>query len=225
MSPVMAGEGSLLMEPPPVRPAEPVGHVVARLRGERDEQALDLVAGQRDQAVRGGAAGVFVGKDYREEGVGEHREGDPAGPRAVAADLVLVESCQPFLGLEGLFHTPPRTSGFDQRSQRDWLGGVAAVIGEFAGGAVASDQELVAARRRGDEVDDGPVVEPLSLRRVRSRPSARPASAPSSPGHQRGTSLRPWPFRPSRQRQGHSRCRAPPAPRAVSGCRHRPRHP
>jgi hypothetical protein len=39
----MAGEGSLLMEPPPVRPAEPVGHVVARLHGDRDEQALDLV--------------------------------------------------------------------------------------------------------------------------------------------------------------------------------------
>src|SRR5690348_11485073 len=107
----MAGLGSLLMEPPPARPAEPGGDVVARLAEARDEQALDLGAGPPEQAGRGGAAGVFVGTDYREEGVGEHREGAPAGPRAVAADLVLIESCQPFLGLEGLFHTPPGASG------------------------------------------------------------------------------------------------------------------
>lgn len=31
-------------------------------------------------------AGVFVGADHCEEGVGEHREGDPAGPGGVVDD-------------------------------------------------------------------------------------------------------------------------------------------
>lgn len=38
------------------------------------------------------------------------------------------------------------------------------MVGEFTGAAVAPDQELVAARCRFGEVDDGPVVEPLPLR-------------------------------------------------------------
>jgi hypothetical protein len=46
---------------------------MGRSDDERDEQALDLVAGQRDQSVGGrGLAGVFVGTDDGEEGVGEH---------------------------------------------------------------------------------------------------------------------------------------------------------
>jgi hypothetical protein len=54
----------------PVRPAESVGDVVEGLDNECDEQALDLVAGQRDQPVRSGVAGVFVGADDGEEGMG-----------------------------------------------------------------------------------------------------------------------------------------------------------
>ena len=53
-----------------------------------------------------GVACVFVGADDGEEGVGEHGEGDPAGPGGVAADLVLVQSGQALAGLEGLLHPP-----------------------------------------------------------------------------------------------------------------------
>jgi hypothetical protein len=73
----------------------------------RIEQPLDLVAGERDEPVRYGVPGVFVGADNGEEGVSEHGQGDPAGPGGVAADLVLVESGQAFSGLEGLLHPPP----------------------------------------------------------------------------------------------------------------------
>lgn len=63
------------------------------------------------RAGRPGTAGVFVGTDHRKEGVGEHREGDPAGPGRVAADLVLIKSRQPLPGLEGLStrHLEPAT--------------------------------------------------------------------------------------------------------------------
>jgi F420-0:gamma-glutamyl ligase len=47
----------------PVRPAESVGDVVEGLDDDCDEQALDLVVGQRDQPVRSGVAGVFVGEE------------------------------------------------------------------------------------------------------------------------------------------------------------------
>lgn len=60
----------------PVGLAESMGDVVVGLDDERDEQALDLVAGQRDQPVWGGFAGVFVGADDGGEGVGEHRESE-----------------------------------------------------------------------------------------------------------------------------------------------------
>ena len=91
----------------PVGPAEPVGRVVEGLDDEGDEQALDFVAGERYQGVRRGVVGVFVGADDGEEGVGEHGQGDPAGPGRVAADLVLVQSCQALAGLERLFSRPP----------------------------------------------------------------------------------------------------------------------
>jgi hypothetical protein len=47
---------------------------------EGGEQALDLVAGERDQLTWPGVVGVFGGAHDGEEGVGEHGEGDPAGP-------------------------------------------------------------------------------------------------------------------------------------------------
>jgi hypothetical protein len=42
-------------------------------------------------------AGVFVSTDDSEEGVSEHSQGDPAGPRGEAADLVFVQSGQALL--------------------------------------------------------------------------------------------------------------------------------
>ncbi|MBA9006294.1 hypothetical protein HNR21_005176 [Actinomadura cellulosilytica] len=70
------------------------------------KQVLDLIAGQRDE-TDGGRAGVFGCADDDQEGVGEHGEGDPAGPGGVAAQLVLVQAGQSLLGLEGLLHPPP----------------------------------------------------------------------------------------------------------------------
>lgn len=96
-----------LMTAAPVGPAEPVRRVVDRPDDERGEQALDLVAGERDQFDRSGVPAVLVGSDDGQERVGEHSEGDPAGPGREAADLVLVESGQAFAGLEGLLHPPP----------------------------------------------------------------------------------------------------------------------
>lgn len=106
----------------PVGPAELVGCVMDWLDDECDEQALDLVAGQRHQVGRPGTVGVFVSTDDGEEGVGEHGEGDPAGPGWVAADLVLIESGQPLLGLEGFFHPPSGSGDPHQLGQRHRLG-------------------------------------------------------------------------------------------------------
>lgn len=101
----------------PVGPAESAGDVVQGLDDDRDEQALDLVAGQRDQRVRGGVAGVFVRADHGQEGVGEHCQGDPAAPRGIAADLVLIESGQALLGLI----SSPRPATLISRPAREWL--------------------------------------------------------------------------------------------------------
>ncbi len=86
----MAGLGSGLLAASPVGPAEPVGCTVHGPDDERGERSLDLVAGERDQPVRGGMAGVSVSADDGEKGAGEHDQGDPARPRGEPADLVLV---------------------------------------------------------------------------------------------------------------------------------------
>lgn len=99
-----------------------------------------------------------------EEGVGRHREGDPAGPLGVAADPVIIQPGQSHLSLQGLLHPPPGTCDLDQGGQGCGRGGVTAVLGELTGAALAADQQLVAARGCLCEVDDGPVVEPLPLR-------------------------------------------------------------
>lgn len=72
---VVACSGSSLVTASPVGPAEPVCRVVDALGDEGDEQARDLVAGERDQVVRCGPAGVFVSADDGEEGVGKHGRG------------------------------------------------------------------------------------------------------------------------------------------------------
>ncbi|MFE2286454.1 hypothetical protein ACFXDJ_20090 [Streptomyces sp. NPDC059443] len=67
---------------------------------ERDEQPLDLVAGERYEGVWYGIAVVFVRPDDGEEGVRKHGQGDPAGPGRVAADLVLLQGRQALAELE-----------------------------------------------------------------------------------------------------------------------------
>lgn len=84
-----------------------MGGVVDRTDDESDEQTLDLVAAQRYEVVRCRLAGVLIGSQDGEEGVGKHGEGHPAGPGRVAADLVLVQGGQSLSGLEELLHPPP----------------------------------------------------------------------------------------------------------------------
>lgn len=129
----------------PVGPAEPMGDVGGGPDDERNEQTLDLVAGELYEAVRCGAAG------------------DPAGPGCVAADLVLVQGGQALSGLEELLDSPPGPSDSHQHGQGHRFGRVAAVVGEFAGTAVAADQELATAGSDIGEINNGPVVEAVAL--------------------------------------------------------------
>jgi hypothetical protein len=76
------------------------------LGGEGDEQAGDLVAGEWDQRLRGGTAGVLVGPDDDEEGMGKHGEGCPAGPGGVSADLVFIRAREALAGLERFLNAP-----------------------------------------------------------------------------------------------------------------------
>ncbi|MFI6085724.1 hypothetical protein ACIBBB_33090 [Streptomyces sp. NPDC051217] len=88
-------------------PAGLMDWVVDAVGDERDEQACDLVASERDEVVQGGMAGVFICADDGQEGGGEHGEGDPAGTGRVAADLALVQSGHALSGLERLLDPPP----------------------------------------------------------------------------------------------------------------------
>ncbi|AWW41827.1 hypothetical protein DN051_38630 [Streptomyces cadmiisoli] len=96
-----------------------MGRIVDVLDDERNEQALDLVAGERYQSVGPGVAGVFVGTDDREEGMGEHREGDPAVPGCPASDPVFVRSGQAFAGREDLLDRPSASGNPHQGGQRN----------------------------------------------------------------------------------------------------------
>jgi hypothetical protein len=58
--PVVAGLGSGLVAASPVGPAELVDGVQGGADDERDERALDLVAGERYEGVGCGVTGVFV---------------------------------------------------------------------------------------------------------------------------------------------------------------------
>lgn len=174
----MAGLTSGLVAASPAGPAEPVGCVVDGSDDDSDEQALDFVAGERDEGVGCGVAGVFIGADGCEEGVGKHGEGDPAGPGRVATDLVLTQSGQTLAGLERLStrHLDPATR--TSMTSDTGTGESAAVAGEFSGGAVAADQQLAAACGGGRQVDGGPVVEAVPL-----RPRSCGQLLPGSRGH------------------------------------------
>lgn len=71
------------------------------------------------EAVKDAIAGtVTTLADGSEEGVCEHGQGAPAGPRGEAADLVLVQSGQALSGLEGLLHPSSRPGDPLQRGKR-----------------------------------------------------------------------------------------------------------
>ncbi|QNE17020.1 hypothetical protein F1D05_02715 [Kribbella qitaiheensis] len=69
-----------------------MGSVAGRPDGRRSEQALDLIAGERDRAlgagpvVGRGLVAAFAGGGDGEEGVGEQGQGRPSGARSPSAD-------------------------------------------------------------------------------------------------------------------------------------------
>ena len=75
--------------------------LVVRGCGGQGEWSLYFVAGESDESGGGGVFVVLAGADDGQEGVGEHREGRPAQPGGVAADLVLIRPGA-LAGLEGL---------------------------------------------------------------------------------------------------------------------------
>ncbi|OOV12078.1 hypothetical protein SM007_39505 [Streptomyces avermitilis] len=99
-----------------------MGRIVDGTDDECDEQALDLVAGQRQQPIGCGPTGMFLDADGDEEGVGEHRKGGPAGPGGIAADLVSSSPASPFPALEGLLHPPSGSGNPHQLGQRHRFG-------------------------------------------------------------------------------------------------------
>lgn len=140
---VAAGSGSGLVAAPPEGPAQPVDRIGSGAN-ERREQPLDLVAGERDQPVRSGMAGMFCRTGDRQESVREHGQGDPA--RGEAAHLVLVQSRKTLPRLECLLNSPSRPGDMDQRGKGCRSGRGATVVGPFAGCTVAADQQLVMIR-------------------------------------------------------------------------------
>ena len=91
----------------PVGPVESVDHVVQRLDDNRGEQALDLVAEQRDQVGWPWTVGVFACTDDRAEGVGEHEQGDPNGPGGGSGEPG-ARRVPPALSPSGRVSSPPR---------------------------------------------------------------------------------------------------------------------
>jgi len=77
-------------------------------------ESLYFVAGEDDESGGGRVFAVLVGADDGQEGVGEHREGHPAQPGGVAADLVLVQTGEALGGLEGLLDPPAGSGDADQ---------------------------------------------------------------------------------------------------------------
>jgi hypothetical protein len=105
-----------------------VGGVADGLGDEDGEQALDFVAGERDQSVGAGPVvggdlvAAFEGGGDGEEGVCEQGQGDPAVPGVPAAYLVFVQSRQCLRALEYLLDRPAASSDLDQCGQGDRAG-------------------------------------------------------------------------------------------------------
>ena len=88
--------------------------------------------------------GVAFGGGGRRPGrLGEHGQGGPAVPGGPAADLVLIDAGQSLGGLEGFLDAPALTGHLDQGVQGGGPRRVAAQVGQFAGGIVAADQQIV----------------------------------------------------------------------------------
>jgi hypothetical protein len=104
---------------------------------------------------------VFGGGGDGEDGCGEHGEGDPPVPGGPSPDLMPVQACQGLAGLDVLLDGPPEPGYLDQGGEGDLARAVAAVERQFAGGAVAADQQ-VTMPGAGDG-DPGPVVMAVSL--------------------------------------------------------------
>lgn len=114
----MAGAGAGLVSASPQRPVQPVGGLGGRLDDQGRKQVLDLLAGQRDEPRPCRPLGAFGQGGDHEEGVGEHRQGGPAIPRAPAADLMVVQTSKALASLEGLLDRPAPAGDPDQHGQR-----------------------------------------------------------------------------------------------------------
>ena len=112
-SPVVAGQGALLVSASPCRPVQPVADAADAAGDQFREEVADFVDGQRDQPVAAAVAVfAFVRGDDGEDGVGEHREGGVAVPGGPLTDLMLVEATLPRPEREGpRGHLTPAEAG------------------------------------------------------------------------------------------------------------------
>lgn len=76
---------------------------------------------------------------------------------------MLIQAGQSLTGLEAFLDRPPAAGHPGKDGQRDRAGSVAAVEGQFAGTPVTADQQPVAARPSGVDLDERPVVEAVSF--------------------------------------------------------------
>jgi hypothetical protein len=98
---------------------------------------------ERDQSCWGGRGVAFDRGSHGQEGVREHGQGGPAVPGGPAADLVLINADQAVSCLERFLDAPALTCHGDQGAQRDGPRGVAAQVGQLAGGVIAADQPMM----------------------------------------------------------------------------------
>src|SRR4051794_16784505 len=137
----MTGAGAVLVSSPPAGPGLGIGGATAGFDDPAQEQALQLVAGQRDQPRRWRSGGVFAGGEDDEQRVGQHGQQGPAPPGQPAAHLMLVQAGQPLSTLETLLHRPSPSGDGDQLDQPDRSGVIAAIEGQLAGASGTADQQ------------------------------------------------------------------------------------
>ena len=91
--------------------------------------------------ICGGGGWACSAAAARQEGQGEHGQGDPPVPGRPAADLMLIQAGQALPGLEIFLGGPSEPGDLDQGGQWDRVRAVAAVEGQFPGSPVAADQQ------------------------------------------------------------------------------------
>ena len=114
----------------------------------------------------------------------EHGQGGPPVPGRPAADLVLVQTGEPFAGLEALLYPPPLTGDRDQRGQRHPARTVRPVVGDLTGVVVAAQQQPVPPRLGGFDPDPRPGIHPRGRGTPHRRTTA--ASGPDRSGRRAG---------------------------------------